>query len=205
MVVNYSKDSEYHSQRNNRLIPHSSCNATSMIMALKQAGVRLPFPEKYQPEDYLSLFLQSDQVKEKMKELAPWALDPKTGKQLYPPQEVHVVMEWAVNTLLNKQVVIFSTKTPFQKIINHIDNRKGVVLSGRFPLNNTTIDHMISLAGYMKHQGSISYILIDDPYGDYKTSYRSHRGNNIPLPIEEAQTILKPVGLKDRNWAYLVG
>jgi hypothetical protein len=76
MVVNYSKDSEYHSQRNNKIIPHSSCNATSMIMALKQAGVRLPFPDRYQPEDYLSLFLQSDLAKEKMKELAPWALGP---------------------------------------------------------------------------------------------------------------------------------
>jgi hypothetical protein len=114
-------------------------------------------------------------------------------------------MEWAVNTLLNKDVVHFSTKTPLQEIISHIDNRKGVVLSGRFPLNKGTIDHMVSLAGYMKYHNQITYLLIDDPYGDYKTSYRSHRGNNIPLPIEEAQTILKPIGIKDKNWAYLVG
>ncbi|MBF9018630.1 MULTISPECIES: C39 family peptidase [unclassified Oceanispirochaeta] len=205
MVVNYSKDSEYHSQRNNRLIPHSSCNATSMIMALKQAGVRLPFPGRYQPEDYLTLFLQSDQAKDKMKDLAPWALDPKSEKQLYPPQEVHIVMEWAVNTLLNKEIVKFSTETPLQQIINHIDNRKGVVLSGRFPLNNTTIDHMVSLAGYMKHQNSISYLLIDDPYGDYKTSYRSHRGNNIPIAFNEAKQVLKPVKNNQKKWAYLVG
>ena len=150
MVVNYSKDIDYHTQRNNRLIPHSSCNSTSMIMALKQAGVSFPSPPGIQPEDYLTKYLNSKQALTRMKTLTPWAVDRKTGEPLYPPQEVHALMEWAVNTLLGKEVIRFSTSTPLKDIISHIDNGGGAVLSGRFPhYSHGPIDHMVSLAGYM--------------------------------------------------------
>jgi len=46
MVFNYSKDNDYHTQINNRRLPLSTCNTTSMIMALKQAGVEASFPLK---------------------------------------------------------------------------------------------------------------------------------------------------------------
>ncbi len=205
MVINHSRDSEYHSQRNNRVIPHASCNSTSMIMALKQAGVVLPFPDNQQPEDYLTCILLSETCIRQIEKLAPWALDRQTGKPLFPPYEIHVLMEWAVNYLLNKQIVSFSTKTPIEKIIRQIDNHGGAVLSGRFPVNRTHYNHMVSLAGYMTHQGSITALLIDDPYGDYKTAYRSPRGNNIPVPYKEALKIFKPTGNDYSKWAYLVG
>jgi hypothetical protein len=205
VVINYSKDNEYHSQRNNLIIPHSSCNSTSMIMALKQAGVRLPFPPDIQPEDFLTQYLRSETSLKKMELIAPWALDKKTGKAMIPPYEIHRMMEWAINNLLDRKLVTFSTQIPLTSIISQIDNRKGVVLSGLFPLKGKEIHHMVSLAGYMKHQGAISYLIIDDPYGDYKTSYRSHRGNNIPVPLEEALQIFKPANSPHEKWAYLVG
>ena len=166
--------------------------------------MRLPFPSNIQPEDYLTSFLQSDIALEKMKELAPWAINPETGTAIYPPQEVHAVLAWAVNTLLNKEIVSFSSETPFDKIIETIDRRGGVVLSGLFPLKNRSLHHMVSLAGYMKYQNRISYLLIDDPYGDFKSNYRSHRGNNIPVPIDEALSILKPVSSNKLKWAHLI-
>ncbi|QEN06812.1 hypothetical protein EXM22_01945 [Oceanispirochaeta crateris] len=206
MVVNYSRDIDYHTQRNNKLIPHSSCNSTSMIMALKQAGVRLPFPSYMQPEDYLTHFLNSKQAIAKMALLAPDLVDTETMQPLIPPHELHCLMEWAVNTLLGKEVVRFSTATSLKKIIAHIDNGGGAVLSGRFPhYINGHINHMVSLAGYMVHNKLISYLLIDDPYGDYMTGYRSHKGNNIPIAIEKAKTIFKPTKDSNEKWAYLVG
>jgi len=85
-------------------------------------------------------------------------------------------------------------------------NRKAALSSsGYLPVNGSKIHHMVSLAGYMKHHGQYSYLIIDDPYGDYKTSYRSHRGNNIPIGFKEALQIFKPVDNFHMKWAYLVG
>ncbi len=206
MVVNYSRDSEYHSQRNNALIPHSSCNATSMIMALKQAGAKLPesrFPSNRQPEDVLTAFLQSDLAAEKSRRLAPWAYDRITGESITPPHEIHCVMTWAVNHLMGRDIVSFREDWSLDDLVKALDRGCGVVVSGKFPYQGGTIDHVVSLAGYMKHQNRIDTLLIDDPYGDYQTGYRSHRGNDIPLPVARAREILKPTG-KDLFWASII-
>ena len=183
MVVNYSRDSDYHSQRNNALVPHSSCNATSMIMALKQAGWDLPesiFPQGRQPEDVLTAFLLSEEAEAKTRKLAPWAWDRSTGRINWPPYEIHCVMEWVVNHLLGKKAVGFYESITFEQIIKALDARCGVVLSGFFPYkNNRRINHMVSVAGYMKHQGIIDYLILDDPFGDYQTRYRSHVSVNF--------------------------
>jgi len=63
---------------------------------------------------------------------------------------------------------------------------------------------MVSLAGYREHQNRITYLIVDDPYGDYQTDYRSHRGNNIPIPIDRALKILKPTDQPLLKWAHLI-
>lgn len=38
IVVNPSCDDEYHSQINNKEVPHGACNVTAYVMSGKQAG-----------------------------------------------------------------------------------------------------------------------------------------------------------------------
>ena len=38
IVVNPSRDDEYHSQINNKEVPHGACNVTAYVMSGKQTG-----------------------------------------------------------------------------------------------------------------------------------------------------------------------
>jgi len=216
MVFNYSKDNDYHTQINNRRLPLSTCNTTSMIMALKQAGVappcplkgekELPFPSNVQPEDYLTDFLLSPEAYRKMKEMTPWFFDRDTGKAIVAPNEVHQMLEWGVNTLLNREVDRFSTGVPIDTIIAHLKKGGGVVLSGEFRLKNRNLHHIVSLAGFVtdRHE-DVTHFIIDDPYGNFRTNYQDQRGNDIWITRDEFVVIFKPGGNESLKWAHLVG
>lgn len=214
-IFNYSKNSDYHTQRNNKLIPFSSCNTTSMVMAMKQANVKM-FHHEYheQEEDALTDFLLSEESYEKMKTLAPWAHD-RNGEAIYPPNQVHAMLEWAVNHLTNSKIVRFTTSATFTQIIAHIMKGGGIVLSGQFPLGDRYLGHIVSLAGHMTDQNDItpehidtrkiSHVIIDDPYGDYRTEYADHRGNDVIMPVNEFKDIFNERGSMTQKWAHFVG
>ena len=202
---NFSEDSEYHSQINNRVIPHGSCNTTSMVMALKQAGIEIPFGSKdCQCEDFLTSFLRQKEAYEKMRELTPWFFD--NGKPLYPPNQVHAMLQWAVNTLLGKEVDAFSCSIPIPSLVEHLQRGGGAVLSGCFVLSNgKRLRHIVSLAGYMEENDELAGFLLDDPYGDWRRDYIDHRGNDIPMKLEDFHQIFHPCGNEQVKWAHLVG
>jgi hypothetical protein len=218
MVFNYSKDSDYHTQLNNRRLPLSTCNTTSMIMALKQAGVEPPGPlkgdktiylleggEDVQPEDYFTDFLRSPAAYGEMKELCPWFFDAETGKALVAPNEVHQMLEWGVNTLLKRQVDEFSTEVPIPEIVAHLMKGGGVVLSGKFRLKNRTLNHIVSLAGFVTGKNEdITHFIIDDPYGNFRTDYKDQHGNNIRITRDEFIAIFNPTGNEGVKWAHLL-
>jgi hypothetical protein len=212
MVLNRSKDSEYHTQRNNLLIPHQSCNTTSMVMALKQAGLIFDHPEKEQPEDYLTRFLRKKRSYKKMEQLAPWAFD-SLGNAIYPPNEVHVMLEWAVNELIGKAVDRFSVSCSVSDMLRHLRDGGGVVLSGVFPIASGDLNHMVSLAGFVYEAEDlanldlqkVSRFIIDDPYGDWHSGYTDHHGNNVELSYSQFNRIFKQIGRMKAKWAHLVG
>jgi len=178
-------------------------------MALKQAGVEAPFPLKgvnVQPEDYLTDFLRSPEAYRKMKEMTPWFFDRETGKATVAPNEVHQMLEWGVNTLLNKQVDIFSTGVSIEMIIDHLKKGGGVVLSGEFRLKNRNLHHIVSLAGFVTDENDdVTHFIIDDPFGAFRTDYHDQRGNNIRITRDEFVVIFKPAGDDGVKWAHLVG
>jgi hypothetical protein len=203
---NYSKKCDYHTQINNKVVPHASCNTTSMVMALKQAGVPLPFPQDEQPEDYLTSFLRQRESYEMMRELTPWFFDKTNGKALYPPNEVHKMLEWGVNTLLGRTVVQFSTEVLITTLFDHIHKGGGAVLSGEFPLKNgKKLRHIVSLAGTVEDDGETVGVIIDDPYGDWRTDYQDCRGNDVEMSLLEFQGVFRPRWNKGVKWAHLVG
>lgn len=199
-MIQRSRPSDYHSQRNNTLIPHASCNTTAMVMALKQAGYLLPFPSDVQPEDYLTEFLLSERSYATMYTLAPWAFDRSSGEPLYRPNEVHVMLRWAVNTLLGGAVDSFATTWIIEDLCRMVGAGAGVVVSGVFPSEGGELNHMVSLAGYAE---DMSAFLIDDPYGDFHTGYRDYHGNDVVVTREEMLRIFK-VQNSRRTWAHVI-
>jgi hypothetical protein len=196
-----------------------------MIMAIKQARLTFVHPSNEQPEDYLTRCLLHGSIR-KMKELAPWAFD-RNGNAIYPPNEVHVMLEWAVNTLMGWPVDRFSCTYTLSQILRHLFGGGGAVLSGIFPIGASgELNHMVSLAGVeldgksgitlengvsdLDRISSIDFrhikaFIIDDPYGDWRTGYRSHRGNDVPLSFQEFNMIFKEKGNVQTKWAHLVG
>lgn len=57
MEIQLSRDTDYHSQVNNKVIPMEACNTTSAIMWLKTARIEFWHPKILQPEDYLTHIL----------------------------------------------------------------------------------------------------------------------------------------------------
>lgn len=215
-IRNFSRKDDYHTQRDNALIPHASCNATSMVMALKQAGWEPPEARGMQPEDYLTHFLQSEEGYAAMRRLAPWAFDNTTNEPLYPPNQVHAVLSWGVNELLGREISRFSTDRPFEGLIDALHKGCGVVLSGVFPTaSGGELRHVVSLAGYILKseyeslpeskpatRDQISEMIIDDPYGDYISGYQNHHGADIRMPMDDFVSLIRQPGYV--KWAHIV-
>lgn len=191
-MKNFSKNIPYHSQVNNKIYPHSTCNTTSMIMALKQAGHKCEFGDG-QPEDILTELLLKPKYWDMMDKLSP-----SYKKDGYRPNEIHDCLCAATNEIIGKTVDYFSTNTLVLRIKNHLEDGGGVVLSGKFKLSTGKIlNHIVSLAGY-----SDDGFLIDDPYGNFRTDYSDHHGNDIFITNDEFFTIFK--GTETSKWAHLI-
>lgn len=142
---NLSKDFSNYSQRNNEIIPNSSCGPTNMIQALEYAGWEWDnsmFPEFKQPEDKLTKFTRTNKdvlayyekcyynmyknwiteakklAKEQKKEI--WQVDCKDS---YAPNEVHDVMSYAVNLFIGYTAKELSklAKRPVTRFYNEFD------------------------------------------------------------------------------------
>ena len=208
MVYNFSKDSEYHTQINNKIVPEAACNTTSMIMALKQAG-HIPFftDEGAQPEDELSRFLlYSTASSTRMKYRYPWYYEKKI-----PATEIHEMLEWGINYMMTWDIDRFSMKVDIETIIEKLQQKCGIVLSGLFPVNNTNWGHIVSLAGFVTTNedkapsiDNISHFIIDDPRGEYRTDYQDMRGNNVRITKNKFMDIFKDTKSRKNKWAHII-
>lgn len=208
-TINISNDSEYHTQRNNRLNPSGTCNTTASINALRSSNIAFSWPKGVQPEDHLTATLDSDEAWAIMHRDHSWAITDG-----YEPRHVHAMLSWAINEkLVRRPVVRFSTTTTWHEIIfNIVALRCAVNLSGKF----TKFGHIVTLVGLKTNQNdieqctdpnqidmeSIVSLVIDDPYGNYHSAYRDHRGNNISFTFPELDRITKEY-YKNRKWAHL--
>jgi len=179
-----------------------------MVMALEQAGYTLPTPTGVQPEDHLTSYLTGPEGKAALARIAPWAVG-KNGQILFPPNEVHACLAWAVNKMLNDRIVNFSTDVDVDKILRSLICGSGIVLSGSFPVSGGELNHVVSLSGYRASCSDAKFsdldcLYIDDPYGNYQTGYNDHRGNDVPMSPQDFMKIMKRPGER-RKWAHIIG
>lgn len=175
-IINNSIDNNYHSQINNTIIPLASCNTTSAIMYLKNNNILFDYPKEMQPEDYLSQILQSDEaikIKEK--------LFPQEWAKNFRPQEIHKCLSWGINKLVGKEISKFDDSRNINDIVNDLKNGKCVIMSGAF----TPCGHVVCVVGLEIKDSKIINFIIDDPFGNYWTNYKDHRGNNIKFPFDD--------------------
>lgn len=206
-TINLSNQVTYRTQRENRIKPHSTCNTTSMAMALDISGwsrsVDCP-PNKALP-DFLTEFFTAPLAARRQKELAPWSIG------TFPPEQVHAVLEWGVNYMVGRKVVRFSTTWCIEDIKQNIRNKRPVVLSGDFPFldrrgNWTTLGHIVVLVGLIERKDEFGNIIktefiIDDPYGDYHTGYRDQNGNDVIMSEEDFVRIIRGDAVK--KWGHI--
>jgi len=209
--INLSKDFDYHTQRNNKYVPMASCNTTALIMALISSNISFDYPAGMQPEDYLTSLLQSKEAFDEMKKIAPWAV-----KDGYPPQEVHVMLEWAVNQkLVGRKVDVFTTNATIQDLLFNILKKESTcAVSGYF----TKSGHIVTLVGFESKQKNIESIkraeeidldkvkdlIVDDPYGNYHKDYKDYHGNNIKFSLQEFADLTKTKHSLTAKWAHMI-
>lgn len=205
----YRLTNPYHTQRNNRHFPASTCNTTAMVMALLGSGVEFSVPPGVQPEDYLTELTEAYDARAYRQAKHPHLAHRR-------PREVHAVLSWVVNTkLIGHTVTQFTQVAPVRYLLWRLAVLgRGAVVSGPF----TPEGHMVSLAGFETDQEDLSgtpnstyldlskvrRILIDDPWGDYREGYRSHSGDDISLTLDEFNRFTRSVGNLQAKWAHLI-
>ncbi len=210
MKINLSKDIPYYSQRNNKFYPASTCNTTSMIVALLASGIQFEVPEETQAEDHLTQILESDEAWEKLQKDFPWAI--KGG---YSPRNVHGMLSWAVNDkLIGKKVTSFRTDADIEQIIFSVVKGCAVVVGGQF----TQYGHIVTVVGVETKQDiskinkpsdvnldDVKSIIIDDPYGNYFTDYKDHKGNDIPFSLKQFNQLTREYNDPANKYAHFFG
>lgn len=206
MTINVSKDSDYHTQLNNKLVPLASCNTTSAIMFLLACGLELPVANGQQPEDALTALLETPGAYAQQKKLAPWSL----GQ--FRPQEVHIVLDWGINTVVGADVCKFRDSTTQGRLVYELAHGRAAIVSGRF----TAAGHVVCLVGVDTDQADAGDVqtaddvelerirawIIDDPYGDWHTDYKDQHGNNVRFTPDEF-TRLTQQYYQNKKWAHL--
>jgi hypothetical protein len=144
LIFNVSKGLINYSQRNNEYVwkrkklivrNTNTCNTTSLCMGSSYAGwifPKEPYPEFEQEEDRLTKFcLEDPRVSEfyKKKMYTLWKQWQDGDEDAFPPNQIHEILEFAVNTWFGSTVVKFNLDTPINDIFNEIvfKNIPGVV------------------------------------------------------------------------------
>lgn len=206
-IVNCSKDKQVYSQRNNQLRPGISCNVTSMVMMLSYAGYSFPKGKYSQPEDNLLDFLLTDEgVNKYYKKIDPHSYkkyinSDKDPEVSFPPNEVHTVLSEGTNLWMKSKCTVFYERRLITDLLYQLILGRASVISGVF----NGLHHVVTLVGFVTQQDPntvvsvkdihvpyIQSIIIDDPYGDYRTSYVSTKGDNVELSWSDFVEIVKP-------------
>jgi hypothetical protein len=208
-TINLSKDSDYCTQINNKLIPFQSCNTTSAIMALDAAGVRYPITAGEQPEDSFTRRLQQPDAWVRFREKYPWAV--KAG---LIPQNVSGMLAWGINQFVGRAVDYFTINGTLQKMCWILMQGRPLIMSGKF----TDSGHFVAVVGFATKQNReeiqsatsidlsrIVAIIVDDPYGNYYTRYQDHRGNNIHFELDVFHDLTNVSNADGNKWMHIIG
>jgi hypothetical protein len=190
-TVNNSRGKPYYTQRNNRLSPAAACNVTAMVSALAAAGWPFPAGEHAQEEDNLMAFIRSDP-----RVLRRWdAIDPF---RKIPPNEWHELLCLGANLWLapfRGPEVKLRFDLRLEDVARVVGLGGAVVMSGRFKTEGSEMGHVVPVVGFRAGDSEIiTHLILDDTWGDYRTRYKSGRGDDVLMPAADFYALLRPQG-----------
>jgi hypothetical protein len=159
------------SQLNNRFSPRSACNVTSLQIALSL--------DSRITDDELFALCNSQRMERiiQMKyprDYASWIkkfFDSNSANEVWV-----VILEAALITLGGNWAKIIFNLSPIL-LMREIDMGYPVIINGRF----THAGHFVVVVGYDRNTG---HWIINDPYGDWTTSYRNKQAiENLRYPM----------------------
>ena len=191
MIINFTKDQAYRSQRKTKKRPGAACNVTVATMCCLNTGNSFESPASMLPEDYLMSLLESKEAWSLLNKYIPGA---KCN-----PWNTSYCIAWAVNKAVGKKICKVE-EVSFIDMIEHIVINGGAIgVGGSF----TASGHFVSIAGFVTDQldletcgkdkidvSKVTHIVVDDPWGNYLKKYKDIDGNNISIPIAEFKKVI---------------
>ena len=180
----------YYTQRNNLFKPDRACGRTSLANAFDALDISFP-PCNGQPEDALGKFIQTDPEC-----IALYMTKPKKDREKNPIEEYQDILALGANRWAGVQACTFDEHAPLIKIFNHLQYKGVAVVTGAFPAANLKgyLSHSVFLRGVeWEGEGPDALVkgwTINDPWGDFRTLYRTIKGENIPLTHEQFMRFL---------------
>lgn len=220
--INVRGKDPYYSQRNNQLRPFISCNVTSMIAALDYAGYTFPTDAKYQqPEDSLLNFLLTNpEVDAEYARIYPveykkYQVTGKDPKKSTPPNELHTILSSGTNLWMGKkrgEITRLRWDLSLREMLFEFINHRPIVVSGVFG----KLHHIVCAVGFDTTQTNIFKIekpeeidvdkvvsvIIEDPYGDYRTAYTDKNGKDVRMPASDFSLFINVQG-QPQKWGHL--
>jgi hypothetical protein len=218
MIVNISTDRKYLTQRDNEVRPHETCAPTSMVMGLHYSNVEFPHKDGVQPEDDLTTFTATDPGVINFYKNNSEAWIRRAYLAGTHGNEIHSVLSYGTNKWAGKEVTNFTWNSSVQAIIANLLKGKACVLSGRFPYLNKKgeiieIGHVVCAVGFETEQdgvrednidvSKIKHIIIDDPYGNYRSLYQDKNGNDVMMPYADFVKYIRECG-KVMKWSHFI-
>ena len=139
--INLSKDGDYYTQLNNTVYPLEACGPTSAANCLATIGMD-KIPGDGSLDDRIMAKLRSPEAYNLMAQIAPWAI------KRYEPNEVHLMLQWAVNKLVGKNVDRFTEFGTLEYAAYNIAACRPLIRSGSF----TRGGHRVAVVGFTSFQ-----------------------------------------------------
>lgn len=185
---------DYYTQRNNptvtgyedrKLYSSAQCMNTSYVMFLIGNKIEYDNPTDLPDDAYFGKLLISDDAyafgHQKYPELIAKGI---------PPVEIHGMYGSYLSPIVcGNRVSDFKIDLTFHDFKDIIIKGGVIMTSGRFPEAGIT-GHAFCVIGYANNIKN--NLILADPWGDYQTDYKNHRGYAVPMDHEDFMKHVKP-------------
>lgn len=203
-VINNSLGKPNFSQRLNPDDPktpwietNETCNVTAAVTAFVTAGWDLTKLNKGFHDRAAIDLLYFMRTNEQCVSLYEW-IDPR---HVHPMNEWMDVLAVGIQEYLGVQAIHIVYACPKRIIHDHVKEGGGVVIHGDFVFTRANgaklrSGHYQSLAGIQLTDdgSSVTDWIVDDPWGNPLDEYTTKMGDNIVLPMDKVDSLIKPVG-----------
>jgi len=188
-------ETKYHSQRNNKILPFSTCGTTCLSEYLSWLNIKNK--ENFEcDDDRVFEILNSPEIIAKAKDLIgigeTYIKDYLINRTDNPATQIDESKYNTMNQLMiilcetgefitnykYKFIMAYQGKDNIQKII---DNNNPLIVAGKF----TASGHYVMIVGYDENNW-----IIDDPYGDMKSGYKNPNGSKVYYSKEQVDKII---------------